>query len=174
MDLYRVLGVESSASRDQIKLAYYDLAKRYHPDSTGNHSENEGSLNRDMFQQVQMAYEILSCNEKRGDYDRYRGRSYYENQYGSDQEGQGDGRKGPYSSDWFKSKEQGFDRDKQRARYTGNEWYWLTPSQLLVWGALGVLSNNLYERWHLNQLQKLRDLAFKEQMHRHQVISCRI
>lgn len=94
------------------------MAKRYHPDSAGNHNDErqEGgqkeSINKERFQQIQRAYEILSCEEKRGDYDAYRGRSYYENQYANGEEGQGDGRRGPYSSEWFQSREAGFDREK--------------------------------------------------------------
>jgi DnaJ-class molecular chaperone len=64
------------------------MAKRYHPDSSNdsrNADEESAGLSqekrKELFQQVQMAYEVLSNEEKRREYDSYRGRSYYENQY---------------------------------------------------------------------------------------------
>lgn len=66
LDLYEILGVPSSASQDEIKLAYRKLAKMHHPDASGN---EDGSA--DKFKEVAMAYEILSDPQKRATYDRY-------------------------------------------------------------------------------------------------------
>ena len=72
------------------------MAKRYHPDSS-THTDSEdphmssGSMSqekkKERFQQVQMAYEILSCEQKRQEYDSYQGRSYYENQFEENTQG---------------------------------------------------------------------------------------
>jgi molecular chaperone DnaJ len=78
MDLYRVLQVSKEASKEDIKQAYYELAKRYHPDSG---SKEQGEAKGERFQLIQMAYEVLSNEERRLQYDTYRGRTYYENQY---------------------------------------------------------------------------------------------
>lgn len=62
-DLYKVLGLSQSASQLEIKKAYYNLAKIYHPDVKNTQgSENE-------FKAINSAYEILSSPEKKQLYD---------------------------------------------------------------------------------------------------------
>lgn len=65
-DLYAVLGVTSSASKDELKKAYRKLAMKYHPDRNPDDKEAESK-----FKEAKEAYEILSDDEKRGIYDRY-------------------------------------------------------------------------------------------------------
>ena len=62
--MYRVLGVPTSASADEVKRAYRALALRYHPDKAGP----EGA---EKFKQVQAAYSVLSDPGKRQLYDKY-------------------------------------------------------------------------------------------------------
>ena len=62
-DYYRVLGVKRRASAAEIKAAYRDLAKRYHPD------KNKDETAPVRFQQVAEAYEVLSDADKRRTYD---------------------------------------------------------------------------------------------------------
>lgn len=64
-DPYRVLGVSRTASQADIKKAYKKLAREWHPDK----NKNPGA--EDKFIQVSKAYEILSNEEKRTNYDRY-------------------------------------------------------------------------------------------------------
>ncbi|KAI9011457.1 DnaJ domain-containing protein, partial [Gaertneriomyces semiglobifer] len=61
-----LLGVQSSASRDEIKKAYRRLALRYHPDKTGS-----DPAATDRFQRIAKAHEILSDERKRQVYDEY-------------------------------------------------------------------------------------------------------
>lgn len=64
-DLYSVLGVNKSASADEIRRAYKQKAKDLHPDLHPN-----DSAKADKFKQVSAAYEILSDGDKRRQYDR--------------------------------------------------------------------------------------------------------
>jgi curved DNA-binding protein CbpA len=62
--LYDVLGVGRHTSRHKIKLRYFELAKKLHPD-TGK----GGSSGAEEFKRVAEAYETLSCPTKRAGYD---------------------------------------------------------------------------------------------------------
>ncbi|XP_059609329.1 protein tumorous imaginal discs, mitochondrial-like [Phlebotomus argentipes] len=63
---YDILGVTKGASAKEIKKAYYDLAKKYHPD-TNKDDPNAGKK----FQEVSEAYEVLSDDTKRREYDTF-------------------------------------------------------------------------------------------------------
>ena len=65
-DLYQLLGVESSASADEIQVAWRSTAKRLHPDRGGSVTE---------FQHAEIAYQVLSDPLERGRYDRMRRQS---------------------------------------------------------------------------------------------------
>lgn len=65
-DLYEILGVEKSASERDIKKAYRRLAMKYHPDRTKGDKALE-----EKFKEINTAYEILSDDKKRQQYDQY-------------------------------------------------------------------------------------------------------
>ncbi len=65
-DYYEVLGVDKSASADEIKKAYRKLAKQYHPDLNKDNPEAA-----DKFREIGEAYGVLSDNEKRAKYDQF-------------------------------------------------------------------------------------------------------
>jgi len=65
-DYYEVMGVSKSASADDIKKAYRQLAKQYHPDLNPNDQTAEVK-----FKEIGEAYEVLSDTQKRQRYDQF-------------------------------------------------------------------------------------------------------
>ncbi|MFZ2252713.1 MAG: molecular chaperone DnaJ [Minisyncoccia bacterium] len=66
-DYYEILGIEKTASKDEVKKAFRKLAAKYHPDKkTGDEAK---------FKEISEAYATLSDEKKRSEYDTY-GRSY--------------------------------------------------------------------------------------------------
>lgn len=60
---YDILGVGKSASKDEIKKAFRNLAHKYHPDKKGGDAEK--------FKEINEAYSVLSDDQKRAQYDTY-------------------------------------------------------------------------------------------------------
>jgi molecular chaperone DnaJ len=65
-DYYEILGVDKSASQDDIRDAYRRLALKYHPDRNPGDKEAE-----EKFKEATEAYEVLSNDEKRAQYDQF-------------------------------------------------------------------------------------------------------
>lgn len=65
-DYYEVLGVDKSADAGTIKRAYYQLAKKYHPDANPGDKAAE-----EKFKEANEAYEILSDPDKKAKYDQF-------------------------------------------------------------------------------------------------------
>jgi len=64
-DYYEVLGISRNASEDEIRNAFRNLARKYHPDV------NDASDAEERFKEINEAYGVLSDDEKRAAYDRF-------------------------------------------------------------------------------------------------------
>jgi len=62
-DYYNILGVAKTASQDEIKRAYRKLAHKYHPDKDNGDEAK--------FKEINEAYQVLSNEQKRAQYDRF-------------------------------------------------------------------------------------------------------
>nr|XP_017003065.2 protein tumorous imaginal discs, mitochondrial isoform X1 [Drosophila takahashii] len=96
-DYYTTLGVAKNANGKDIKKAYYQLAKKYHPD-TNKEDPDAGRK----FQEVSEAYEVLSDEQKRREYDTYGQTAENMGRQGGGFPGGGGGGFGPegFSQNW--------------------------------------------------------------------------
>ncbi len=65
-DLYEILGVDKTASKDELRRAYRNIAKKYHPDRNPDNKEAEQK-----FKEAAEAYAILNDDNKRAKYNQF-------------------------------------------------------------------------------------------------------
>lgn len=71
-DYYKILGLPKTATSKDIRRAYLDFTKKYHPDKQGQLSEKEESKIHEKMSQINEAYETLSDDTRRKEYDQAR------------------------------------------------------------------------------------------------------
>lgn len=76
-DYYKILGLDKSASEDDIKKAYRKMAMKYHPDKNPNNPDAESK-----FKEAAEAYDVLSTPDKKSNYDRFGSANSSSNPFG--------------------------------------------------------------------------------------------
>ena len=110
-DPYQVLGVSRSASDEEIKKAYRNLSRKYHPDANINNPDKEQA--EEKFKEVQQAYDLIMKEKQQGTSGAYS--SYGPSGGGTSGTGTGNGGTGSYGQGPFG----GFNGQY----YYGNETY---------------------------------------------------
>ena len=67
-DYYELLGIPKTATKDEVKKAFHKLAHKLHPDKAGGDEAK--------FKEVNEAYQVLSDDKKRSQYDQYGSASF--------------------------------------------------------------------------------------------------
>ena len=80
MNPHEVLGINEGATKDEIKKAYRELAKKYHPDQYGSNPLKD--LAEEKMREINEAYDYLMKNTE----DRYSSSNYSQNNYSSNDE----------------------------------------------------------------------------------------
>lgn len=147
-DYYKILGVAEFDSADNIKTAYRKLARKWHPDVAGNSAD---AISR--FKEINEAYEILSNQIKKAEYDRARkfynyakginiGQEAGENEEVNKKESKPSG----FSFNWEeflskKHREAGFKKEETKAPKRGEDIY--SDIEISVFEALSGVSKTI-------------------------------
>ncbi len=142
-DLYQILGVSKNATADEIKKAYRDAAKKYHPDANPGNTAAE-----EMFKKINAAYSVLGDETKRAQYDRYgsadeRPQQNYQRTYQQQTYADYDPFEEFFGSGWkeaWKNQNQQNENPYTNRQYTYN---WNSQQKLSKKAAFSLLAKNL-------------------------------
>lgn len=143
-DYYKILGVNPSASMEEIKLAYRKLAKKYHPDRNQGNPDAE-----EKFKQITEAYEMLSNTSKRAIYD-FSGDNAYAQPWVNTYTYQGEHDTFTYKN---KKKRHPF-QSRERKSFFGKQskivQALILSALVLMVGVVGIFGIRLYANYQLN------------------------
>ena len=147
-DPYSVLGVPRSASNDDIKKAYRQLSRKYHPDANINNPNKEAAEAR--FKEVQLAYDQI-MNERNG------GASGGYDSYGTGQGGYSYGpfSGGPFGYGYGSGQQQSYD-DEDTLKYQAAVNYINSGSYQEALHVLDGITNRTAQWYYLCALTNLR------------------
>ncbi|MCL0028744.1 DnaJ domain-containing protein [Dehalococcoidia bacterium] len=97
-DKYKILGVPKGSSEKDIRRAYRNLARKYHPDLNPGDKNSE-----ERFKQINEAYEVLSNTDSRRKYDLYGDQWKHADQFEQQQRRGGASPSGPFRVNWGRS-----------------------------------------------------------------------
>ena len=123
MDPYQVLGVSRNASDDEIKKAYRNLSRRYHPDANVNNPNKDQA--EEKFKQIQQAYDQIMKEKQQGtsDYGGAYGNGYGGGYGGGYYGGFGSGFGGEYYSGARSSYQEESSKMQAAYNYIQNRYY---------------------------------------------------
>jgi DnaJ-class molecular chaperone with C-terminal Zn finger domain len=141
-DLYQTLGVSNSATAEEIKKAYRNLAFKYHPDRNPGDKAAE-----EKFKQINAAYSVLGDETKRRQYDSYGSADDYnasqnyggsQNPYGNQQYGNTQtGYGGDPFWEFFTQTQNNDENNARRYTYTYTTRRTEHPTRRQAWASLG-------------------------------------
>jgi DnaJ-class molecular chaperone len=135
-NLYDILGVAQSATKEEIRKSYRQLAAKYHPDRNADPSAPE------QFRNITKAYEVLGTDERRELYDRYGDIALNPNFKGFEQQEESSNGFNDFFTNFVNNSHgtqsyqgsEGYEKEtkKSRAEYSGD--YWQTSSNYQGFG----------------------------------------
>ena len=125
MNPYKVLGVSENASQEEIRKAYLDLVKKYHPDRYADGPMKD--LANEKLKEINQAYELLTKKKEYSGYGSSAPHGGYQN-YGQSSYGQGGywQSQGSYAGDYA--------REFSRVRSYFAQWHYLYGILYFRWG----------------------------------------
>lgn len=104
-DPYSVLGISPSASNEEVKKAYRDLSRKYHPDSYVNNPLSD--LAEEKFKEIQEAYKQIMDEREKGYSSNYSGgQSYQNSSYSGGQGYQNSSYQGGYQQNYYEESQE--------------------------------------------------------------------